>query len=191
MCMSEKNLSKEEIRRQALLRRDRMSEEERRIGALRLTDRILGHQWYYMANRILIFASFGTEIDTTELIKEALRNGKEVFLPRVEGDEMQFYRIFSTGDLYPGYRGILEPDGTTQCYFYEPEACDHVLMIMPGAAFDLYRNRIGYGKGFYDRYLADKPKLQLHTIGIGFKCQMVEEILSEEQDVKPYQVILI
>ena len=61
---------------------------------------------------------------------------------------------------------------------------------MPGVAFDKQRNRIGYGKGFYDRYLADKEKLQLRTIAIGFQCQLVEAALSDRNDIKPYQVIL-
>jgi len=63
-------------------------------------------------------------------------------------------------------------------------------MLMPGVAFDGMRNRIGYGKGFYDRYLFDKPALQLRTIAIGFKCQKVEAIPANDNDIKPYQVIL-
>jgi 5-formyltetrahydrofolate cyclo-ligase len=62
-------------------------------------------------------------------------------------------------------------------------------MIMPGVAFDPERNRIGYGKGFYDRYLQDKPALR--TIAIGYDCQMVAEIQTEETDVKPMQVICL
>lgn len=62
-------------------------------------------------------------------------------------------------------------------------------MIMPGVAFDVRRNRIGYGKGFYDRYLADKEGL--HTIAIGFDCQMVPEIEAGEKDIKPMQVICL
>jgi len=50
---------------------------------------------------------------------------------------------------------------------------------------------MGYGKGFYDRFLEDKPELQLRTIGIGHKCQMVDEVPSDEYDVKPYQVICV
>ncbi len=214
--------AKKLLRRQALARRDAMSPEERRIASLRMTDRIIGHQWFYRASKVLLFASFGSEIDTMELLAEALRKGKEVYLPRVEeaagameGEashgqctqpmsrtkRMEFYRIMSLEELRPGYRGIPEPEGVTERYWYpggaqpgEAEAWAarfDTLMIMPGAAFDPYRNRIGYGGGFYDRYLADKPLLRLHSIAIGFRCQMVEEIPAQETDIKPYQVILM
>ena len=62
-------------------------------------------------------------------------------------------------------------------------------MIMPGVAFDAGRNRIGYGKGFYDKYLQDKEALQLRTIAIGFGCQMIDAIPAEENDIRPCQVI--
>ncbi len=64
-------------------------------------------------------------------------------------------------------------------------------MLMPGAAFDRHRNRLGYGKGFYDRFLADKPLLQQRTIGVGFWCQMRAELPSSPLDVRPCQVICV
>ena len=114
-------------------------------------------------------------------------------MPRVEGDVMHFYRICSLDELTEGYKGIREPDGTTERYeeIKRRESGERVLMIMPGAAFDPLRNRIGYGKGFYDKYLADKEELQNYSIGIGFSCQIVEEIPAMENDIKPYQVITV
>lgn len=186
----ENRITKAEIRRKALARRSSMSEEERKGASLRMTDRILGHQWFYRSGKLLLFVGFGTEIDTTELITEALRMGKMVFLPRVEGAQMQFFRIFSMQDLQAGYRGIPEPDGTTEMYRYEEDACRDTFMIMPGVAFDAYRNRLGYGKGFYDRYLGERSRLAEHTIAIGFQCQMFDEIPTDEFDCRPYQVLL-
>ena len=168
----ENRITKAEIRRKALARRSSMSEEERKGASLRMTDRILGHQWFYRSGKLLLFVGFGTEIDTTELITEALRMGKMVFLPRVEGAQMQFFRIFSMQDLQAGYRGIPEPDGTTEMYRYEEDACGDTFMIMPGVAFD------------------EKPGLAEHTIAIGFQCQMVDEIPTDEFDCRPYQVLL-
>ena len=173
--------------------RDAMTIEERQIASLCLTERILGHQWFYRAELVLCFASFGSEIDTTEILKEALRLGKEVYVPRVEGDEMQFYRIRSIEELQPGYRGILEPSKDTERFVYETVAKEErkLLLLMPGVAFDRYRNRLGYGKGFYDRYLQDKPLLVTYSIGIGFACQLVEHLPSEETDIRPYQVLTL
>lgn len=181
---------KKELRRLALQRRNALSCEEREAASLRMTDRILGHQWFYRSEKLLLFAGFGSEIDTGMLTEEALRLGKAVYFPRVEGGEMSFYRIFSRKELVSGYRGIPEPAGDSERFLYQEEACDRVLMILPGVVFDPYHNRIGYGKGFYDRYLADKPSLRLRTIAVGFRCQMVEEIPADDTDIRPYQVLL-
>lgn len=183
--------TKKEIRREILAIRDALSEKERKMGSLKVADRIIGHQWFYQAEHLLIFVSYGSEIDTSDIIEEALRKGKKVYVPKVEGDVMQFYRIHSLSELVAGYKGIMEPTGASKRYEEEVRLAkkERALMLMPGAAFDVYRNRIGYGKGFYDKYLADKEELQIYTIGIGFSQQVVEEIPAEETDIKPYQVI--
>lgn len=190
---TQKNAIKEkkrQLRKEVLKRRDALTETERKASSLKLADRIIGHQWFYRSDCLLIFASYGSEIDTSEIISEALRTGKRVYLPKVEGEEMQFYKITSLEELTEGYRGIPEPDGSSEKYGYYEEEADHTLMIMPGVAFDPYRNRIGYGKGFYDRFLADKEALKIRTIAVGFQCQMVEEIPQDLNDIIPYQVIL-
>lgn len=187
--------SKGEIRKRILALRDSMTYEERAKGTLLVTERILGHQWFYGCEDFLCFVSFGSEIGTQELIDEALRRNKRVFVPRVEQgkdtSELEFYRIFSREELVPGYRGIPEPSGETESYAYSGKRAGKTLLLMPGAAFDGYRNRLGYGKGFYDRYLADKEALQLRSVAIGFRCQLVEEIPSEKTDIRPYQVICV
>ena len=201
----ERNLiSKEELRREVLLRRDAMSEMERKKASLLLTERLLGHQWFYRSDVILGFVNYGSEIATTEILEEALMAGKKVYVPKIvecvksecetgipSESEMKFYRINSMADLKIGYKGIPEPDGAGEEFQYKESLAEKTLMIMPGVAFDMFRNRIGYGKGFYDRYLADKEALQFRTIGVGFKGQMVEEIPAEENDIRPYQVIVV
>ena len=82
-------------------------------------------------------------------------------------------------------------DGSSEEFQYDESLAESTLMLMPGVAFDSFRNRIGYGKGFYDRFLEEKMALQFRTIAVGFKCQMVDEIYAEENDIKPYQVIVV
>ncbi len=154
-----------------------------------LTERILGHQWYYLAKNILVFVSYGSEIDTSEIIKDALRKRKKVFVPRVVGEDMVFYRIYDMDELKEGYKGIPEPSLSEEPFCYQEELAEDTLMIMPGVVFDRKRNRIGYGKGFYDRYLADKTALQNKTIAVGYQCQMLEEIPAEKTDIRPCQII--
>lgn len=183
--------TKGEIRKEVLALRNRLDLQQRKRASLKVADRIIGHQWFYQAENLLIFVSYGSEIDTSEIITEALKKGKKVYVPKVEGDYMEFYRIFSLEDLTIGYKGIPEPDICVEKYHEEErlKTGERVLMVMPGVAFDALRNRIGYGKGFYDKYLEDKKELQIYSIGIGFACQMVEEIPAMENDIKPYQVI--
>lgn len=198
MAESKLTAEKKEIRAQMLKRRNALDEEERVRAGILLTERILGHQWFYRSDVLLAFAGYGGEIDTAEIIREALRKGKRVYLPRVmqetfrqEEPKMEFFRIHGLEELQPGYRGIPEPSLEGERYVYRPEEVAHVLMLMPGVAFDSYRNRIGYGKGFYDRYLADKKELQLRTVGVGFRCQLARKLPCEENDIRPYQVICV
>lgn len=181
------------LRRETLAARDAMSPEERRRGSLLMTERLLGHQWFYRSETLLCFVSFGSEIDTHELLSEALRLEKKVYVPKVtrvsEIYTMSFYRLTELSELAEGYKGIPEPSGMTEEYCYRPEDADRILLLMPGAAFDGYRNRLGYGKGFYDHFLADKEALWQRSIAVGFRCQMVEKIPEREGDIKPYQVI--
>lgn len=183
------------IRRQALYARENLSPEERKRGSLLMTERILGHQWFYKSDIFLCFVSYGSEINTHELIKEALRLGKKVYVPKVttssEKAEMHFYRMTSMSELSEGYKGIPEPTGLSEEYMYRAVEAEQTLLLMPGAAFDGYRNRLGYGKGFYDNFLEDKAALQLRTIAVGFRCQMVEQIPEREGDMKPCQVICL
>lgn len=182
---------KKQIRKEVLARRDALTGTERDRGKLLITERILGHQWYYLSDTILGFVSYGSEICTTEILETALRDGKRVYVPKVEDGNMEFYRIFSLAELKSGYKGILEPAGDTERYVFDPDHADGCLLLMPGSAFDPLGNRMGYSGGFYDRYLAEKESLRLRSIGIGFRCQQVEQVPVEATDVKPYQVILV
>lgn len=196
--ISEKNLqekmkSKAMLRKEVLARRKALSRGERENGSAELTKNIMSHPWFCQAASLLIFVSYGSEIDTLSLLQKALTLGKKVFVPKVEGQEMQFYRIFSAGELSKGYHGILEPSGESERYCEAERLAqnEQVLMLLPGAVFDEAGGRIGYGGGFYDRYLADKPELQGFTIGIGFSCQLVDALPTEETDIRVAQVITV
>lgn len=184
---------RKEIRIETLKARDALSTTERQKGSLLMTERILGHQWFYRSDIFLCFASYGSEIDTYELINEAIRKGKRVFLPKVmdmsEKTEMLFFRLKNLSELSVGYKGIPEPPEIAEKYLFNAEEAEHTLMLMPGVAFDAFRNRLGYGKGFYDRFLTGKNALQLRTIAVGFQCQMVKRIPERDGDIRPYQVI--
>lgn len=81
---------KKQIRRKALACRNALTEPERERGKLLITERILGHQWYYLSDTILGFVSYGSEICTTEILESALQDGKSVYVPKVEDGKMEF-----------------------------------------------------------------------------------------------------
>ncbi len=190
----EEKTKKREIRRKILRQRESLSAEARKKGDILLTERILGHQWFYRSEYFLCYVNYGSEISTRDILTEALKAGKKVYVPKVLADkepEMAFFRIDALEDLITGYKGIPEPAGDTEIYSYTPDRAEQSLMLMPGVAFDPFRNRLGYGKGFYDRFLADKAKLQLRTIAAGYRCQLLDELPAGPMDIRPCQIICV
>lgn len=190
--LNQKQAEKKAVRKEILALRDALSVAERQRGNLLVTEKIAGHQWYYGAEYLLLFAGYGSEIDLSFLAEDALKKGKKVYFPKVKGKEMNFYRVTDLAELEKGYKGIFEPKGDTGIFPGEEgqtSLVDKTLMIMPGVAFDRQRRRIGYGGGYYDRYLADKPWLR--TIAAGYRCQLLLEIPSDEQDIRPGQIICL
>lgn len=182
-------MDKKSLRKEMLLKRANLTETEKAKSEVLLQEKLFGHLWFYQAENILIYASYGSETDTFAIMREAFRQSKKVYVPKVLGKEMAFFQISSLDDLQEGYKGIPEPKECIEIFQAIPEREGDTLVIMPGVAFDCFRNRLGYGGGYYDRYLADKP--YLHTIAIGYACQMTDKIETEDTDIRPGQVICL
>lgn len=134
------------------------------------------------ASVVAIFASLPDEPQTAAII-EQLAQSKRLVLPRIEGNEMEFYDI-SEG-LHEGAFGIMEPLATTPI---APSEID--VMIVPGVAFTRKGARLGRGKGFYDKYLT-RNGFRAYTIGACFPCQIVEDIPTEQHDKIVDKVVTI
>jgi 5-formyltetrahydrofolate cyclo-ligase len=137
------------------------------------------------AENIMCFVSFGSEVDTHGLIKKWILQGKNVSVPCLEkisagSKVMHAVQIKSFSDLKnKGSYGILEPDLKVDS-IVEPDSLD--VIIVPGSIFDINRNRMGYGGGFYDRFLkltAEKCK----KIGVCYDFQVLEHIPHEDYDI--------
>lgn len=175
------------LRREKLRLRNAMTQKQRALGSARITEQLIACSAWQEAENILIYASYGTEVSTRDAIERALGENKRVFCPKVEGERMAFYRIFSYSQLKPGFRNILEPEGLAGAFH---GAGAGTLLIAPGTVFDPSGHRIGYGGGYYDRYLGsllekDRP----FCIGICFFCQLAEQIMPREHDVSMDLVI--
>lgn len=122
------------------------------------------------------------EVEADLLIPEAEKDGKKVFIPKVCGEEMIFNRYEADKVREQGKYQIRESDSEE---VLAPD--EKTLIIMPGAVFDEKKHRIGYGGGYYDRYLSHYP--QCRTIAVGFDLQIVEEIPADAHDISPEMII--
>jgi 5,10-methenyltetrahydrofolate synthetase len=146
-----------------------------------ICDKIIALPAFTKCSWVYAYIDFKNEVKTEGIIEAAWQKGKRVAVPKVNGKAMVFYEITSFEQLKEGYGGILEP---CNC----PVATARkALMIVPGVAFDKRRHRIGYGGGFYDRYLANYP--QFISVAVAFDFQMVDEVPCEEFDIIPKQLI--
>lgn len=172
---------KQEIRFEISERKKRMSQIEIQNKSNHITEVLLNLEEYKSAKSIFSYVNFNQEVVTTQILMDALENGKRIAIPRVDNKLMEFYYINSLKELQPGYMGILEPISD------EVAQDENGLMLMPGVAFDLNKNRIGYGKGYYDIYLS-KHKIG-KKIALAYELQIVEKIKADAFDIKPDFII--
>jgi 5-formyltetrahydrofolate cyclo-ligase len=148
-----------------------------------LAQKLFKTKQYQQAESLYAYMSFNQEVRTITIIERAWEDGKRVAVPKIIGRDMVFIWIFSFEHLLPqGACRIPEPvkDG--------PVADDQsALIIMPGLAFDLAGHRVGYGGGFYDRFLEREPNHP--RIALCFDFQLVDQIEAEAHDVLVDQVI--
>lgn len=188
--MIDAKTQKKNIRKHILEQRNRLSETSLKHAGEKLSDILSGTDTYKNAVTLLAYASYGSEISTHSIINRALAESKKVYLPKVIEKDIVFYRINSLEELIEGYKGIPEPIGDSERFIYD-DSNDKAMILMPGLAFDNDGNRIGYGGGFYDRFLIDKPKLLSHSIAFGFDFQKVDFIPAEYFDIKPDKIVYI
>lgn len=130
---------------------------------------------------ILIYCSKPNEIDTTPIIQFAFDFGYRVYVPRVNGKEMNFFEITSFKDLQKGAFNVMEPTGNIT-----PPNLDNTICITPGIAFDKNYNRLGYGGGYYDRFLQNYNGLK---IGLCYDELLVDALPNEDTDI-PVDIII-
>ncbi len=178
----EKN-RKTEIRTEVKRRRAEASPELLHAASIRIKDSFIKQQAYEEQEILLAYVDAKREVETRLLMQQAWADGKQVAAPRVDGNGiMHYYFIRSLEDLEPGSFGIMEPK--KECPLCETE---EGLLLMPGVAFDVGCHRVGYGGGYYDRYLEKHPGL-VH-IALSFEFQVFEEVPFEDHDILPEMII--
>lgn len=160
-------LEKEQIRKEYIdLRRNiKCKKEKSKI----IFDKLIHEDIYKNSKVIALYKSLDSEVDTNELIEYSLKIGKTVLLPRVKENNLRFYRIRENEELYQSSFGVLEPIDNPNNLFRD-NLID--LVIVPGICFDINKNRLGFGKGFYDRFLSNK---NIENIAICFDEQVLAD----------------
>ena len=140
--------------------------------------------FYALAYCRALYASFRSEVETQSELVRQLADSHSVILPRCYGDELRLFRIASMSELQRGAFGIPEPNDAI--VLLDDRRVDPVqvdVFVVPGLGFDRRGNRLGHGKGHYDRLLSQASPNSV-KVGICFDCQLTEELPTEPHDIR-------
>lgn len=173
---------KAELRKQVLQEMKAISQEQKQFIDQTLTDRLLQHPFYQEAKVIATYLSFSHEFQTQELIEQALKDGKKVLIPKTYPKGRMDFVVYDPQRLVKTAFGLLEPQGDLEVV----DASQIDLIHVPGLAFMIKGYRIGYGGGYYDRYL---EHFTGHTMSTIYPCQ-IQDFIPENHDI-PVEEVLI
>jgi 5-formyltetrahydrofolate cyclo-ligase len=157
-----------------LAKRNALAAAEIALRSKKAQELLLGSKEFRSAKVVGAYYAFGSEVKTDMIIERARALGKKVALPSVEGDSLTFYELSSGKYMVRGRFGIMEP------LPYGP--VDRIdLLVVPGIAFDKKGYRLGYGKGYYDKFLAKKKTV---AIGLGYSFQLLDSLPRDKHDMK-------
>lgn len=190
-------ISKEKVRKKAVETRDSIDEESRQQKSEEIAKKILEADWFKEADIVLSYHAFRSEVEVDTLNRAVLTQGKKLYLPKtyVKEKQIRFFEITDLSKLKRGYQKIWEPTGEESEFSFETvkEEQKKVLMIMPGTAYDARGYRMGYGGGYYDRYLnaheAEWKMIDFMTVFAAFSEQKMILIPGERCDVKPDVIV--
>ena len=175
-------MNKLELRQMIRTQKRQMTPEAIAEKSQKLLEQFVATDAYRNATTIYGYMNYNQEVRTIPILEQALRDGKRVAIPKCYGDEMRFIYMEDLSAVEKSSCGIPEPIAD------EPVANDETaLVLMPGLAFDPEGHRIGYGGGFYDRYLCAQPNHP--TVALCFDFQMLPALETEEFDI-PVDLVL-
>lgn len=179
--LGEKYGRKKVIRKQVFAARKAHTDQQIDDWSRKIAETVTALPEYSNSRRILAYADYNHEVMTKYIIEAAWNDGKEVAVPKVVGQDMVFYKLTDFAQLEKGYFGIPEPARG------EIVQWEEALMIMPGVAFDRQNHRVGYGGGFYDRFLEKHPYIT--RVAVAFEFQMMSEVPVESTDISPEIIV--
>ncbi len=176
-------MNKKDLRKYIRLQKQQFTSQQLVELSLPIMKKLMVHPRVKSAKTILMYYSLSDEVNTHEFIDELVAAGKTVLLPAVISDtEMEIRHYEGAKDLLGGFFDIMEPVGKPFTAFKEIDVA-----VVPGMSFDMRGNRLGRGKGYYDRFLPKIP--QAYKIGVCFPFQKLPGIPADENDMKVDEVI--
>lgn len=174
-------MEKNNIRLKIIEKRNKLDFNIKKKYDRLIFEQLIKNNIYKEAKKIFTYISFGSEVDTIEFINYALKDNKEIYVPKTDKikKEMIAIRIDNFNDMVIDKWGILEPTNIDKDKIDE----EFDLIIMPGIAFDKSGNRIGYGGGYYDKYISNK-NIKCFKIALAYDFQIIEKIYPEVYDVR-------
>lgn len=177
---------KHRLRARALLRRESLPTSELGLRNQLIQERVLHFSPYLLSAAVALYSPIGNEVRTEGIRDDALAAGKKVFYPRLGSEgNLDLVRVESAGELREGRYGILEPTGDKIMTKQDQQG---LVVFVPGLAFDLQGNRLGRGKGWYDRVL-EKLREGAKFVALAYEFQLVEEVPAEGWDRRVHQII--
>lgn len=169
-------MDKEVIRADMLCRRRSLFQEQVVHLSRRAQQRLLSTAFYATANSVALYRPVHQETDTETVFHAAIDQGKTVSFPRIEGETLVFVAVTSLAQLVIGKFGVAEPGLDLPVTEQVPE-----ITLVPGVAFDRRGHRLGYGRGFYDRYLS-RCSGKTYSVGLAYAFQLCDAIPKDDHD---------
>lgn len=175
---------KSETRKTAKKKRDAISVHDRDLYSQRILENVRKSEVYQSSESIFCYVSYRSEVETHALLRQMIADGKEVYIPQIEkgNPKMVIVRLFNFDDLRPDFMHILSYPATSLPKDSSIDAPAIDLVLLPGLAFDTYGNRLGYGGGYYDRYL--EQNAVNHLYALAYTEQIIERVPTEAHDRK-------
>jgi 5-formyltetrahydrofolate cyclo-ligase len=172
---------KKKLRKEIREKRGSIPVSKRKDKSKIIAEKFFLTDYYTKSHNILAYYPFGSEIDTSLVIIRALENNKGIILPKIFGQDLKLYYLDKLSEqLEKNKYGIMEPIPR----FCRPAKIKDIdLAIIPGLSFDKNLNRLGYGRGFYDRLLTLIPS-KIKKIAFCFNIQVIDKIPATEHDIK-------
>ena len=164
---------KKTLRKKFISERNNLTNDYRDSSTNTIFATLEEQNFFKSSEKIFIYVGFGSEILTETFIKKWI-NKKQIFVPKIENGKMNLIRLKSWDDLAPGHFGVLEP---TSSDYYEGKID---LVITPSIVFDKNGYRLGYGKGYYDRYFTENE--YRISVGLSYHKLLQENVPREEHD---------